>query len=123
MNELRLASQPVRSEIKTNVRLPTILPREEIGQAIAAGLSVETTKRFVYILQSESATNRYYTGLTGDFSLRLADHNAGRCQHTATGRPWKKILVAEFADERKAISFEKYLKSGSGCAFSKRHFR
>jgi len=32
-------------------------------------------------------------------------------------------VVIEFADEHRAIEFEKYLKSGSGVAFSKRHLR
>jgi hypothetical protein len=32
-------------------------------------------------------------------------------------------VVVEFANERRAIEFEKYLKSGSGCAFSVRPFR
>jgi len=43
--------------------------------------------------------------------------------HTADGRPWIIDVVVEFADERRAIAFEKYLKSGSGCAFAQRHFR
>lgn len=32
-------------------------------------------------------------------------------------------VMVEFADERRAVAFERYLKSGSGCAFAKRHFR
>ncbi len=28
-----------------------------------------------------------------------------------------------FADERRALAFERYLKSGSGCAFAQRHSR
>ena len=62
-------------------------------------------------------------GLTSNIRLRLADHDSGRCRHTATGRPWKVIVVVAFANERRAIEFEKYLKSGSGCAFAVRYFR
>jgi len=29
----------------------------------------------------------------------------------------------QFTDEACAIAFERYVKSGSGCEFSKRHFR
>jgi predicted GIY-YIG superfamily endonuclease len=54
--------------------------------------------------------------------LRLSDHNTGRCAHTAARRPWQIHVVVEFADERTAIRFERYLKSGSGRAFAKRHF-
>jgi len=32
-------------------------------------------------------------------------------------------VVVEFSDERRAIAFEQYLKSGSGGAFAKRHLR
>jgi hypothetical protein len=37
--------------------------------------------------------------------------------------PWTALVAIEFADEARAVAFEKYLKSGSGCAFSKWHFR
>jgi hypothetical protein len=30
--------------------------------------------------------------------------------------------LAEFSDETRAVRFERYLKSGSGRAFAKRHF-
>lgn len=43
--------------------------------------------------------------------------------HTASGRPRIIDLVVEFADEHRAVAFEKYLKSRSGCAFAQRHFR
>jgi putative endonuclease len=80
-------------------------------------------KTSVYILQSESAPSRYYTGLTSDVAARLAAHNAGHCAHTASGRPWKVLVVVGFANQERAVRFEQYLKSGSGCAFAKRHFR
>ena len=43
--------------------------------------------------------------------------------HTAKYKPWKLELYIAFSDEKRAIAFEKYLKSGSGRAFSARHFR
>lgn len=81
------------------------------------------TPRFVYILQSERDPRRYYTGLTSNVRARLAEHNAGASRHTANGRPWKAIVVIAFADTQRATEFEQYLKSGSGFAFSQRHFR
>ena len=84
---------------------------------------MESSKRFVYILKSVSNPARYYTGVTSNIPSRLADHNEGRCRHTSTGQPWKFEVVIEFADERRAVAFEQYLKSGSGCAFAKRHLR
>lgn len=80
-------------------------------------------KRFVYVLKNSESTPRYYVGLTADVSARLANHNAGRCSHTAKGRPWKHHVVIEFPDEQRAIRFEQYLKSGSGRAFAKRHLQ
>ena len=80
-------------------------------------------KRFVYILRSRSAPSRYYTGLTSNVAARLTAHNAGHSTHTATGTPWETIVAMEFADEKRAIDFERYLKSGSGVAFAKRHLR
>ena len=77
-----------------------------------------TPRKFVYVLQSESDPPRFYTGLTSNVRLRLAQHNAGASRHTAKGKPWKVIVVVAFANERRAIEFEKYLKSGSGCAFA-----
>lgn len=80
-------------------------------------------KHCVYIIQSESNPTRYYTGLTSNASKRLRAHNAGLCTHTASGRPWRLIVLVKFAAEARAISFERYLKTGSGCAFARRHLR
>jgi putative endonuclease len=79
-------------------------------------------KRFVYVVRSAVPIARFYVGLTADVPGRLDDHNAGRCPHTAKYRPWQRHVVFEFPDERRAIRFERYLKSGSGRAFAKRHF-
>ena len=80
-------------------------------------------KRFVYILQSETLRNRYYTGLTSNVSARLTAHNAGRCSHTAFARPWKVLVSIRFDVQDRAVQFERYLKSGSGAAFARRHLR
>ena len=77
----------------------------------------------VYVLKSEVDPTRYYTGLTSNIDGRLDAHNAGRVPHTANGKPWIIDVIVEFRDEGRAIAFEKYLKSGSGCAFAKRHLR
>ena len=77
----------------------------------------------VYVLRSEADPTRYYTGLTSNLAGRLDAHNAGRVPHTADGKPWIIDVIVEFSDERRAVAFEKYLKSGSGNAFAKRHLR
>jgi len=79
-------------------------------------------KRFVYILRSDSNPARHYVGLTADVPTRLKWHNGGQNVHTARDRPWSVIVSLEFATEAAARQFERYLKSGSGRAFAKRHF-
>jgi putative endonuclease len=84
---------------------------------------MELRKRIVYVIKSDIDATRYYTGLTSNLAARLSAHNAGRVPHTADRRPWVIDLVVEFSEERRAIAFEKYLKSGSGHAFARRHLR
>ena len=81
------------------------------------------SKRFVYVLRNAAVPPRYYTGLASNVARRLVAHNAGSCIHTAKYRPWSLDVVIEFADERRAPVFERYLKSGSGVAFAQRHLR
>ncbi len=80
-------------------------------------------KRFVYVLRNNDNPPRYYTGHTSDVARRQAEHNAGSCIHTAKHRPWSIDVVIEFADERRALALERYLKSGSGVSFAHRHLR
>jgi len=93
-----------------------------IGCSFALGSCVRyTSKRFVYFLRSEK-DNRPYVGVTRDVLQRLATHNSGGSLYTAPHRPWRLVVSLEFATEQSALNFERYLKSGSGRAFAKRHF-
>ena len=78
--------------------------------------------RFVYVIRSSMFPTRYYIGLTDDVVRRLTVHNSGGSSHTAKLRPWELVAAIEFTNEPSAVAFEKYLKSGSGRAFAKRHF-
>lgn len=78
--------------------------------------------KYVYLLRSESYQKRTYVGSTADFHKRLEQHNAGASPHTARFRPWKPVVVLRVDDDHKAEQFERYLKTGSGHAFAKRHF-
>ena len=77
----------------------------------------------VYVLKNSDDPPRFYTGVTADLHARLEAHNAGRCTHTAVHRPWAVDVFVRFADETRALKFEKYLKSGSGVEFARRHLR
>ena len=78
--------------------------------------------RFVYILRSDSDPARHYVGRTANVDDRLEWHNYGPCGYTLEHRPWSIVVSLEFPNESTAARFEKYLKSGSGRAFAKRHF-
>jgi predicted GIY-YIG superfamily endonuclease len=78
--------------------------------------------KYVYLLESTRHPGKRYVGLTDDLNRRLAEPNAGKSPHTATFAPWRCVVALRFADRAKAESFERYLKSGSGRAFAKRHF-
>jgi predicted GIY-YIG superfamily endonuclease len=76
--------------------------------------------KYVYILQSLKFPENYYVGLTVNLKERLHYHNSGRVLHTLKYKPWRIKTCVAFSDEKRAISFEKYLKSASGRAFAKK---
>ncbi len=75
---------------------------------------------YVYILQSQSDSERFYIGLTEDLKARLKKHNAGEVPHTAKFKPWRVKSAIAFTSRDRAADFEKYLKSSSGRAFAKK---
>ena len=87
-------------------------------RSLSAGGLIYQFMKFVYILESLIGEH-FYTGLTDDVDARLSKHNSGAVTHTSKFRPWRIKCYVAFADEARAIAFEKYLKSGSGCAFAK----
>lgn len=72
--------------------------------------------KYVYILQSVTDSEHFYTGITDDLRARLAKHNAGEVFHTSKFAPWTIKTYVAFSDEKQAVAFEKYLKSASGRA-------
>ena len=84
---------------------------------------MEALQRIVYVLKNTENPPRFYTGVTANLRARLEAHNAGRCSHTSKHRPWVVDVMVRFADETRALKFEKYLKSGSGVEFAQRHLR
>jgi predicted GIY-YIG superfamily endonuclease len=76
--------------------------------------------KYVYILESIEDPERHYVGQTDDLRERLRRHNAGAVSHTSKYGPWRIKTYLAFSDETQAVSFERYLKSGSGRAFAKK---
>jgi predicted GIY-YIG superfamily endonuclease len=77
---------------------------------------------WVYLLRSERNPKRIYIGVTSDLEKRIDEHNTGKSTATYKFRPWVCEVKIWFKDEDRASRFETYLKSGSGRAFSNRHF-
>ncbi len=67
-----------------------------------------------YILQSLGAEEHFYSGITDDLDAWLSKHNSGDVTHTSKFCPSRIKSYVAFTDEARAITFEKYLKSGSG---------
>ena len=62
-----------------------------------------------------------YTGCTENLKERVERHNKGQVGATKERLPAKIIAYFAFVNKYKAFNFEKYLKSGSGRAFIKKH--
>ncbi len=77
--------------------------------------------KYVYLLQSLSDPKQRYIGLTGNLQQRLATHNEGGSLHTSMFSPWRIVTAIRFDEDRRAVLFERYLKSGSGRAFANKH--
>jgi putative endonuclease len=77
---------------------------------------------YTYLLESLKKPDEKYIGHTSDLKKRLQEHNSGKCVHTNKFKPWKLSVYVAFKTPIQAQRFERYLKSGSGHAFIKRHF-
>jgi len=77
---------------------------------------------YVYIIVSQADEKTHYTGFTRNLQARLLKHNQGGCADPSRYRPWRIETAVTFRSEKKARAFEKYLKTGSGREFARRHF-
>jgi predicted GIY-YIG superfamily endonuclease len=74
---------------------------------------------YVYILKCKD--NELYTGCTDDLKDRINRHQKGGIPATKDRLPLKLASYFAFLNKYKAYEFEKYLKTGSGRAFTNRH--
>ena len=74
---------------------------------------------YVYILQ---CVDGFYVGCTDNLKERMKRHRSGHVQSTKHRQPVMLKNYFAFDDKYKAFEFEKYLKSASGRAFTKKHF-
>ena len=74
---------------------------------------------YVYLLVCSDG--KPYTGCTEDLEDRLKRHNKGYIPATKGRLPVRLVSYFACSSEYTAFNFEKYLKSGSGRAFIKKH--
>ena len=77
---------------------------------------------YVYLIKSINFPDQKYIGMTEDLVARLKQHNSGYSNYTSKYKPWNLVNYIAFSSKDAAIDFEKYLKTGSGWAFSNKHF-
>lgn len=74
---------------------------------------------YVYILLCSD--NKTYIGCTDNLKDRKIRHDNGQVPATKDRLPVKLVSYLAFSNKYTAFNFEKYLKSGSGRAFLKKH--
>ena len=75
---------------------------------------------YVYILK-DIKTGSLYKGLTRDLERRLFEHRNKESGFTARGNhDYRLAWFCAFQNLDVAVSFEKYLKTGSGIAFTRK---
>ena len=74
---------------------------------------------YVYVIKSKRGLT--YIGQTQNLQQRLKEHNAGKSQWTSQDDEWKIIYTKTFESRSEAMRYEKWLKSGTGRDFIKKH--
>ena len=75
----------------------------------------------MYYVYSLKCKDGFYIGCTDNLKDRIFRHKNGHVLATKERRPLKLEMYFAFKNTYKAFEFEKYLKSGSGRAFIKKH--
>ena len=75
----------------------------------------------MYYVYSLKCKDGFYVGCTSDLKDRIDRHKNGKVPATLKRLPINLVLYFAIEDKFKAFNFEKYLKSGSGRSFIKKH--
>jgi putative endonuclease len=75
----------------------------------------------MYYVYGLKCKDGYYVGCTDDIKDRFERHQKGYIPATANRLPVNLDFYFAIDNKYKAFEFEKYLKSGSGRTFTKRH--
>lgn len=77
--------------------------------------------KYVYLLRSKANPKKGYIGVTSNIKQRMKEHNYKQSPHSSKYAPWDLVVYIAFSEHKSADRFERYLKTGSGRAFAKRH--
>lgn len=86
------------------------------SEARKAKLGYTIDVYYTYILKLKN--NRLYVGYTKNLKERMFKHNRGGVRNAINNKPVELVFYAACTLSKKARSFEKYLNSSSGKAFS-----
>ena len=70
---------------------------------------------YCYLLRLKNG--KEYVGFSSDLKTRLDEHKSGKVFATKRFLPFKLTYYSAFVSKKKALDFEKYLKTASGFAF------
>lgn len=76
----------------------------------------------MYYVYSLKCKDGFYIGCTNNLKDRIKRHQNGYIAATKNRLPVSLEFYVALKTESSAFNFEKYLKSGSGRAFTNRHF-
>lgn len=105
----------------TSLKLRGAQPQEDLrtgpyrSSKSEGGNSLFILMFYVYILKLSN--NQHYIGFTKDLKTRFKRHFQNAVPTTKRIKPEKLIYYSAFISKKKALAFEKYLKSSSGFAF------
>ncbi|MFA6547648.1 MAG: GIY-YIG nuclease family protein [Candidatus Magasanikbacteria bacterium] len=77
----------------------------------------------MYYVYGLKCKDGFYIGCTSDLKERYSRHQKGQVPATTKRLPVELVVYFAFKDKYLAFNFERYLKSGSGRVFIKKHLR
>lgn len=116
-----LTGKPVRRFESSRLRLRSAIADLRRGEARKKVREGDLHLSVMYYVYSLKCNDGYYVGCTDNLEDRLERHRKGQVSATADRLPIKLDSYFAIEDKYKAFEFEKYLKSGSGRAFLKKH--
>ena len=77
--------------------------------------------QFYIVYTLKLSNGDFYVGVTGNLKTRVKEHSIGQVDSTRKYLPVSLVSFTTFTNKKKALAFEKYLKTGSGIAFRNKH--